>query len=72
MKNEFIKAYIVELRTGEEIRFDDGMEAYRYIESLEKGSWARLYTDVNREAEQAYYERQAKSICSKINVDPTK
>lgn len=70
--SEHIRAYVVELRNGEEVRFKDGMEAYRYVESLEKGSWARLFADVDREAENEYYTEQAKLICSKINVDPTK
>lgn len=69
--SEHIRAYVVELRNGEEVRFEDGVEAYRYVESLEKGSWARLYADVDREAEHEYYVKQAKLICSKINVDPT-
>lgn len=70
--SDIIRAYVVELRNGEEVRFQDGSEAYRYVESLEKGSWARLYADVNREAEAAQYRRQAEAICSKISVDPTK
>jgi len=60
------------VRNGEEIRFDDALEASRYAESLEQGSWARVYADVDREAEHAHYMKQAKLICSKINVDPTK
>jgi len=65
-------SYVVELRSGEEIRFDDALEASRYAESLEQGSWARVYADVDREAEHAHYMKQAKLICSKNNVDPTK
>lgn len=70
--SEHIRAYFVELRSGEKVRFEDGMEAYRYVESLEKGSWARLYADVDRKAEHEYYVKQAKLICSKIKIDPTK
>lgn len=69
--SEHIRSYVVELRNGEEVRFEDGTEAYRYVESLEKGSWARLYADVDREAEHEHYKKQAKLVCSKIDVDPT-
>ena len=72
MTNELIRAYVVQLRDGTEVRFDDGSEAYSYAKTLEPGSWSRLYADVDREAEKDFYERQAAAICSKINVDPTK
>lgn len=55
----FIRAYIVELRDGTEVRFDDGAKAYEYVKTLEPGVWARLYGDVDREAERAYYRNLA-------------
>jgi len=58
----FIRAYVVELRDGTEVRFDDGAEAYEYVKTLEPGTWARLYGDVNRDAEKAYYAGQAKKV----------
>lgn len=58
----FIKAYVVELRDGEEVRFQDGSDAYEYVKGLEPGAWSRLYGDVDRDAESAYYANQAKNV----------
>lgn len=58
----FIRAYVVELRDGTEVRFDDGAEAYEYVKALKPGTWARLYGDVDRDAENAYYSGQAKKV----------
>jgi hypothetical protein len=70
---ELLKGYVVEMKDGTEVRFDDGTEAYRYVCSLEAGSWARLYGDVDRKAEREYYARQAQKVfgnSSKIESAP--
>lgn len=45
---ETVLGYILELRDGTKLRFDDGMEAYRHLQQLEPGSWSRLYCDIDR------------------------
>jgi len=60
--SNLIRGYIIELRDGRELKFDDGMEAYRHVQTLEPGSWSRLYADVDREVEHSYYAAQAKNV----------
>jgi hypothetical protein len=60
--SNLIRGYVIELRDGRELRFDDGMEAYRHVQTLEPGSWSRLYVDVDREAEKAHYAEQARNV----------
>jgi hypothetical protein len=70
---EILRGYIVEMYDGTKVRFDDGTEAYAYVKTLELGSWARLYGDVDREAEKECYCGQTKKLSgpsSKIESAP--
>jgi hypothetical protein len=70
---EILRVFIVEMYDGTNVRFEDGTEAYAYVKTLEPGSWARLYGDVDRKAEKEYYARQAQRVfgsSSKIESAP--